>query len=445
MSSFSRFGFLAFFCVISANAFAENNSELLQIKKEIEELKSSYEVRIHALEERLKESEQQLSKSSQIVEANAVVSNPISNHSFNPDVSLILGGTYASFSQDPKKYRIQGFLPSGSDIGPGSRGFNLGESELSLSANVDPNFSGKLTFSLASDNTVSVEEAFFQSQGLSNGVNLKGGRFLSSFGYLNSQHAHAWDFIDAPLVYQAMFGGQYKSDGMQLKWLAPTDEFIEMGIELGNGGKFPGNDRNKNGVGSTVLFAHVGDDIGDSISWRAGTSYLKTSSVDYTYVDPLNNIVNSVNANSNIWALDGVLKWSPNGNGTTTSLKLQTEIFQNRESGFLTRDIDPSIGFRAIQSGGYVQAVYQFKPEWRLGLRHDYLIAKTPSGIGANNFPSLTSYQPRKESVMLDYSPSEFSRFRVQLARDKSRPEVVDNQLMLQYIMSLGTHGAHTY
>jgi hypothetical protein len=46
---------------------------------------------------------------------------------------------------------------------------------------------------------------------------------------------------------------------------------------------------------------------------------------------------------------------------------------------------------------------------------------------------------------MFDYSPSEFSRLRLQLAQDKSRPGATDNQIFLQYIMSLGVHGAHTF
>jgi hypothetical protein len=45
---------------------------------------------------------------------------------------------------------------------------------------------------------------------------------------------------------------------------------------------------------------------------------------------------------------------------------------------------------------------------------------------------------------MADWSPSEFSRLRLQYNRDKSRP-VVDNQWTLQYIMSLGAHGAHEF
>jgi hypothetical protein len=34
---------------------------------------------------------------------------------------------------------------------------------------------------------------------------------------------------------------------------------------------------------------------------------------------------------------------------------------------------------------------------------------------------------------------------RLQFARDKARLGVSDNQLMLQYQMSLGAHGAHSY
>jgi len=46
---------------------------------------------------------------------------------------------------------------------------------------------------------------------------------------------------------------------------------------------------------------------------------------------------------------------------------------------------------------------------------------------------------------MLDYSPSEFSRWRLQLARDNSRQGLPDTQFFVQYIMSLGAHGAHSY
>ena len=57
---------------------------------------------------------------------------------FNPAISVILAGNYAHLSEDPESYAIAGFIPSGDEIGPGERSFNVGESELTFSANVDP-------------------------------------------------------------------------------------------------------------------------------------------------------------------------------------------------------------------------------------------------------------------------------------------------------------------
>jgi hypothetical protein len=47
--------------------------------------------------------------------------------------------------------------------------------------------------------------------------------------------------------------------------------------------------------------------------------------------------------------------------------------------------------------------------------------------------------------LMVDFSASEFSRIRLQLARDRSRLGLADNQLFIQYQMSLGAHGAHIF
>ncbi len=435
---------------------AADDQTLTQIRAEIRQMKEAYEARIQALEQRLQASESQAAKP-----AESPTSAPIATsrgaapaNGFNPEISLILGGAYARLSQDPNRYRLQGFMPGGDEVGPGKRSFNLGESELTLSANVDPHFSGRLTFALDADNHVSVEEAYFQTLGLTNGLSLRGGRFLSSVGYLNSQHAHAWDFVDAPLVYQAMFGGQYKTDGMQLKWLAPTERFVELGFEAGNGNAAPGNDRNKNGWGSAAVFAHVGDDLGKSASWRVGLSHLHTGATGRTYTDPINAVDNAFSGKSKLWIVDGIFKWAPNGHATRTSFKLQGEYFRRQERGTLTYDpagTAQGLGFANAQSGGYVQGVYQFRPEWRVGLRYDRLNSGRPdiafgtSGLGMADFPLLASYRPARASLMFDYSPSEFSRFRLQFARDKSRPGAADNQVMLQYVMSLGVHGAHAF
>jgi hypothetical protein len=53
-------------------------------------------------------------------------------------------------------------------------------------------------------------------------------------------------------------------------------------------------------------------------------------------------------------------------------------------------------------------------------------------------------HDPSRTSVMVDYSNSEFSRVRLQFNKDDSGPES-DNQWYVQYLMSLGAHGAHQF
>ncbi|WP_295992251.1 hypothetical protein [Rugamonas sp.] len=461
-------------------ATAADNKELAEIRAQIRQMQASYEARLTALEQRLAAAQQATAAAQAQVTALAAPAPAIAVASeaaapeaaaaptpapasaatpgniFNPNISLILGGTYQYLSQDPAAWRLQGFAPSNSDeVGPGKRGFNLGESELTLQSNIDPDFAGQLTFSLNGDNSFSIEEAFVQTRELSNGLNLKFGRFLSSVGYLNSQHAHAWDFVDAPLAYQVFLGGQYKPDGVQAKWLAPIDQFLEVGVEAGSGSQFPGNDRDKNGLGATDVFAHLGDDLGDAASYRAGLSYLRTGAQQRSYDDL--GVATAFSGRSAVWIVDGIYKWAPNGNPTGTNLKVQGEYFHRKETGqlaLLGPDSGPgeSGGYASAQSGWYLQSVYQFMPTWRAGLRYDHLSSGTPriglvdSGVlTLASFPILQAYAPSRATLMVDYSPSEFSRLRLQVARDKSRPGVSDNQIFLQYIMSLGTHAAHAF
>ena len=97
------------------------------------------------------------------------------------------------------------------------------------------------------------------------------------------------------------------------------------------------------------------------------------------------------------------------------------------------------------QSGWYLQGIYQFMPRWRVGLRTERLDAGSPNYASNQANMVIPSDNPHKQSVMLDYSPSEFSRVRLQVAKDYARGDMVDNQLVLQYQMSLGAHGAHSY
>ncbi len=457
-------------CCIPLSSFAADEAgaalQLQQLKDQVAELRQGYELRLQALERRIAELQSAAARppaADAPAAAAPVATSPAggSASAFNPAISLILAGTYANLSLDPATHRLQGFIPSGGEVGPGRRGFNVGESELGISAAIDPMFSGRLTAALAADNSVSVEEAWFEGQGLFEGATIRAGRFLSSIGYLNDHHAHTWDFVDAPLAYQAFFGGPIKTDGLQLRWLAPTERFFELGAEIGAGAGFPGSDRGRNGIGSTALFAHVGDDIGNDASWRLGASFQHYRAKDRAY-DDLNamgtTVSNAFTGTSRTWGLDAIYKWAPGGNARSTSLTLQGEYFRRAESGSLSHDTQAQAGgpasgsYASTQSGWYAQAVYQFMPRWRLGARYDRLDSGTPKvglvsdgTLAPADFSILQPARPSRGTLMLDWSPSEFSRLRLQLAADRSRSTETDRQVFLQYIMSLGAHGAHQF
>lgn len=452
-------------------AAAASDADLRAIREQIAQLKQSYEQRISQLEQRLQQAEAasrqaelaaaEASQTAQnAVQQSAQQSAPQAPHdheaaaaggegAFNPAISLILSGTYGNLRQDPA-IPATGFAMSANNPGY-SKGFSLKESELGIAANIDPDFRGVATLALVPAGGVTVENAFVQTSTPGHGLNLKMGRFFSGLGYLNEQHAHAWDFVDQPLVYRAFWDNQTGEDGLQAKWLAPTDIYLELGGEIGRGRGYPGTDRNKNGTGSAVLYAHIGDDIGFEHSWQAGVSLHQTRRVNAISPDAANPLLSdSFSGDSRTAGVDLVWKYAPNGNTASRYLKVQGEYFRRQTSGLLSYDIvglNITDRYSNTQSGWYLQGVYQFMPHWRGGLRYDRLDPGTANVglLNAANIAANFGYLPSRTSVMLDYSPSEFSRLRLQLARDLSRQGLPDNQVFVQYIMSLGAHGAHQY
>jgi hypothetical protein len=446
---------------IVPSAFAEATDDVAALRAELQNLKDDYATRVGALEARI----------DQLESAPAPMAAPVAQQpspagdsrsaasAFNPAISLILAGNYADVSQDPGTWRMAGFIPSGSEAGPGARSFNLGESELTLSASVDPYFSATMTAAITGEDEIGIEEAYFRTTSLPSGFTVKGGRFFSGIGYLNEVHSHAWDFADQPLVYQAFMGNQLAQDGVQLKWLAPTDLFVEIGAETGNGQAFPGTRLSRNGFNGTALFAHVGGDLGASASWRAGASWLELQAEDRPFED-VNEfdmpVLNSFTGKSRTWGVDAVLKWAPTGNSAYQQLKVQAEYLSRREEGELTFDAEGlalSDAYRSEQSGWYLQSVFQFRPRWRIGVRYDSLdsgsprIALVDDGVlPPEAFPILLAADPDRISVMFDWSPSEFSRLRAQYAWDDARADgQYDRQFRLQYLYGIGAHGAHKY
>lgn len=437
--------------LMSESGFADSDMQTLQ--QQLDALKKDYEQRITALETRLLTAEAKTN-----IDVKPVRTTSRTANNFNPAISIILDGRYANFGNNPEDYELPGFA-LGEESGLGSQGLSLGESELILSGNIDDKFYGKATLGLHNEDgetKVDLEEAYVQTLGFGNGLSLKAGRFYSAMGYVNEQHAHAWDFADAPLIYRGLFGDQLRDDGVQMTYIAPTDIFLQLGAEILSGSSFPGGGE-ENGIGASTVFANIGGDIGIEHSWQLGLSHWQANDIagrtsgGHAHGDVGTAETPSFDGSSEINALDFVYKWTANGNPSDSNVKFQFEYFDRKEEGSITMlNSGPPIEettYNGNQKGWYAQTVYQFKPQWRAGLRYDQLDSDNRGSdafvlteAGLNN-EGLT---PKRFSAMIEWLPSEFSRIRLQYNRDESY-EHADDQLFLQYTMSLGSHGAHQY
>jgi outer membrane receptor protein involved in Fe transport len=477
-------GFLAGAIALTSSwpglAFSSPDDELAEIRRQMEALRKAYEERLQELEDRLQKAEEsdrrnQAELENKKLEQQTAVETeqagvpkgraPVTSNRFNPAISVVLQGSLNSYSQDPDDYAVPGFQ-LGDEAGPAPEGFTLDETEIRASANVDHLFYAETTIGLhdGHDETeVEIEEAFIDPLALPAGFGGRFGRFYSGIGYLNKIHTHAWDFHDEPLAYRTFLGKQYGDDGIRLDWLAPTDLYLLIGGEAFAGKNFPAGDPDRTLGDVQSAYLKIGGDLGISHAWQAGLSGLWADANDregrgHDHAGG-GSTSTRFSGDSNLFVADFVWKWAPDGNPRQRNLKLQSEFFYREEDGdvlFSEDGAEALLNYDGDQKGWYAQAVYQFMPRWRFGLRYDWLNADNdlsvidPGGFADPDEALQESGlrddgDPERWSAMFDWSPSEFSRLRLQYNRDESRPQNTDNQWSLQYIMSIGSHGAHEF
>ncbi len=458
------------------SARAALQSEMQAMKSEIESMKRDYEARLHALEERVQIAESRQASGNQAPaggdrdgtaaevaaqtadgaggtaspEAGAQPGSATEQaaassawnrfaQTFNPAISAILQGRAAYLQDGGGERSIPGF-PLGAETDRGHQGASLGESELVFSANVDDKFYGFFDVSFDQDE-IGIEEAYLSTLALPLGFGIKAGQFLSAIGYQNDRHSHTWDFVDQPLVYDAMLDGGLSDPGVQVSWIAPTDLYLELGGEVFRGDAFPAAGAANDGFGSATAFAKASGDLGDSSSWLGGLSYLRAESDGRT--SDVGKNTASFDGSTDLVIADFVWKWAPLGNFRERNVTLQAEYMHRHDSGSV-RWNGATGRYRSDQDGFYVQGVYQFMPRWRVGLRYGELWSDDwVSGLPLSLFESDGS-SPRRISAMADFSNSEFSRFRLQYSFE-SGGLGDDSLIYLQYIVNIGSHGAHAF
>ena len=468
--------------LLSPCAIATTDDDLAAIRAQIEQLNNEYEAKIQALEKRLDSAEQAVEAAearaakAEAAPGKAAAEPPTpstqavtSGTGFNPQISVILDGNYYNDNVDGEGTEIlaNAFRPSGGHAhghgeeghghGETEQGFNVRATEFVFSGTVDPYFDATARFVLADDN-IEMEEVFFNTRSLPAGLRLKGGKFKSDFGYINRKHPHQWDFVDQNLPYLNLLGEEGLTDkGLQLTWLPALPVYTRFGVEALQGeqesfGSFIDDEvereannlsDQKSGPRLFVGYVNVAPDIGYDKALRLGASVAYNSQHQEIHDEPAEH---GLEGNATLWGVDAVLTHDAPRDYGAGDWKLQAEYLYEVKDLKVTSGPEAGSDLDFKTDGLYVQGWYGIAPRWQLGLRYDVLgLTNKVSGSESADFDSSERW-----TAALTWSPTEFSRFRLQwatadiLTNDEGDKEDF-NYLYLQYILSLGTHGAHSF
>jgi len=396
---------------------------------------------------------------------------------FVPDISLILdlSGVYRNLQDDQNEGLLIPGLTHAHSTEAGShshealnahRGFNLNYGELVFYAAVDPYFELFAVFH-ASAEGVEIEEAYAETSALPFGLKVKMGKFLSSFGRINSQHAHDWDFVDQPLIYNAFLGDHGILElGTQVSWLAPMDLYLLVGYELLKG-------ENEHSFGNEgYIDKNYYFNIEDSKIPNLQTVFIKSSFDigDLTVLYGLSGAFGRTRSSHNILLEGGHgLKARTVILGGDLTLKyfidsyryisLQGEyIYRNMHGyNYNVEAIETEKKYlKKKQTGSYAQIIAKPFRRFRFGARFGLIhINRVKIGL-VNQHKPENLY---RISGMADFIPSEFTRIRIQYNYDRTRykeREIEDfdyslyankrnHEIIVQCNFAIGKHGAHSF
>jgi len=330
--------------------------------------------------------------------------------------------------------------------------------------NIDP---------LSGETTVELEEAFLTTQALPYGLQLKAGHFFTEFGINNATHAHAWLWLDQPVIMTRLFGGDgQRAPGARLSWLAPLPWYSEflVGTQNANGetmpsflandevfeerpiGGRPFTDRSFKSLKDLVYLARWVNswNLSDEVTTKFGLSGLfgpnSTGPSGYTQV----------------YGADLKLTWRPvNSFRGWPFLTWESEVlgrWYKAAPVFDDSDPDNIIDLpkkTLIDWGFYTQALYGFYYRWSGGLRYEYASGDNQSVLVFND----RSRDPFRDnrlrlSPMLMFQPTEFSRIRLQYNYDHAPHLEFDglgnrqqdaHSVWMGFEVLIGTHPPHKY
>jgi hypothetical protein len=291
---------------------------------------------------------------------------------------------------------------------------HLNEVELSFQAIVDP-YARADFFLAASPEGLEIEEGFLTFPTLPGGLLMKVGKMKAQFGKVNTMHSHTLPWVDAPLPLKNLLGGDEglnDSGSSVSKLILNPVLFLEATGEVYNGSNtlFSSSKRSD--------LAYVGRlrgyrDLTEATNLDLGTS------VAYGHNDA------GPDLKTRVIGVDATFRYRPLRRAIYKRFIGRTELFWSRRE----QPFDTAQAF-----GAYVSGDYQFAQRWFAGGRYDFSDRATD--------PTL---RDKSGSLLVTYWPSEFSQIRGQYRRTLYAEGVRANEVLFQFLFSIGAHGAHVF
>jgi hypothetical protein len=323
---------------------------------------------------------------------------PAAGKVFNPDIAVVgnmlgVAGTNAIES---------------------SPALEFDEAEASFQAIVDPYARGDVFFAFGPEG-VEIEEGFITFNTLPGGLLLKAGKLRGAFGKVNTMHTHALPWADRPLVTRNLLGGNegISDGGLSLsKLILNPVVFLEATGEVyrGHSEVFAGSERSHvSYVGRLRAYRDLTEgtnlDAGGSLAWG------------HTDAEP--------EATRRLIGVDATFRYRPLRRAIYRRMLARTELVWSQ---------DRLAGSHPTSFGMYASTDYQFARRWFVGARYDY--SERPL------FPSLAD---RGAAAILTFWPSEYSQIRGQYRHTRYAEDVRANEVLFQFLFSIGAHGGHVF
>ncbi|HTS35098.1 MAG TPA: hypothetical protein VMH04_05460 [Candidatus Solibacter sp.] len=346
---------------------------------------------------------------------------PAPAYTSSQPVSLGGAGGSAAKALNPDISAIGDFIGvAGHNPVQPSRSLEMHESEIGMQAIIDPYARGDFFFSFGEEG-VEVEEGYITLTALPAGFVMKVGKMRSAFGKVNGMHNHVLPWVDRPLVMNNLVGGEDGIDdaGVSVQRILPAPKgiFLEATGQLfrGDSGTTQSPLFVSSNKSDVAAVAHLRSykDLSESTNLDLGLSYARGHN------DQGSDFL------TQLYGIDATLRWKPLRRSIYHSFVGRGEFVWSQRQQFPMEQ--KAFGF-------YTSGDYQMGRRWFLGGRFDR--------SSRSEFANLND---QGVSALLTYWPSEFSQVRGQYRFMHYAGNIDTHEFLMQFIFSLGAHGAHPF